>query len=64
MAVMHITQADIEYMQEKLQGMNEGDKPSWSIRDRAVVSRLLIILQEHPDHVVELVKETEHGKDS
>lgn len=52
---MHITKADVGYMQGRLQAMNEGDKPKWSIRDRAVVSRLLIILGEHEaEHVVDV----------
>jgi hypothetical protein len=46
MEPMHITQADVEYMQGRLQMMNEGDVPRWSIRDRAVVSRLIIILNQ------------------
>jgi len=54
MPVMHISNVDVEYMHGRLQAMNEGDQLKWSLRDRAVVSRLLIILEEHKDHIVDI----------
>jgi hypothetical protein len=44
MEAMHITKSDVEYMQGRLSDMPQGGGPRWNIRDRAVVSRLLIIL--------------------
>lgn len=46
MEPMHITKSDVEYMQARLSEMMQGAAPRWNLRDRAVVSRLLIILNQ------------------
>ena len=50
---MKIFDYDIKYIQNRLAGMSDGKYPRWSLRDLAIVSRLVIIVNEHASaHVI------------
>lgn len=55
--MMKILKSDIEYMQKRLSSMSEGKYQRWSLRDLAVVSRLVIIVNENPRHHVNYAAE-------